>query len=227
MKPRIQIAGVTDQQEAQMLIEEGVDDLGFPLGPGVLKKDLSEIEAGKIFHSIRPPVYGVLITYLDNAKEVMRFCEQLGARKVQLHGEIATKEVAVLKRLAPEIYIIKSLVVREDNLACLEAKVAEFSPYVDAFITDTYDPLTGLMGATGKVHNWKVSEKLVTLSSRPIILAGGLNADNVAQAIMQVRPAGVDSHTGVEEKNGRKDRKKIKLFVERARSAFSSLPNYN
>lgn len=92
---------------------------------------------------------------------------------------------------------------------------------MDAFITDTYDPLTGASGATGKIHNWDVSRRIVEASQRPVILAGGLNPENVRDAILYVKPAGVDVHTGVEGPDGRKDEVLVKAFVSEAESAFA------
>jgi phosphoribosylanthranilate isomerase len=94
---------------------------------------------------------------------------------------------------------------------------------VDAFITDTFDPETGASGATGKTHDWEVSRKLVKMSARPVILAGGLNPANVRQAIYAVNPAGVDAHGGVEHPDGKKDRELVDTFVREATDAFASL----
>lgn len=107
-------------------------------------------------------------------------------------------------------------------MAALEKSVVELSPYVDAFITDTFDPDTGASGATGKTHDWEISRRLVELSPKPVILAGGLNPENVAEAIDFVNPAGVDSHTGVENESGRKDADKIRLFMKNSLRAFEN-----
>ena len=93
---------------------------------------------------------------------------------------------------------------------------------MDAFITDSFDPDTGAIGATGKVHDWQVSARLVDLSPRPVILAGGLNPDNVRNAIIQVRPAGVDVHTGIEGSDGRKRRDLVERFVAEAQAGFEA-----
>ena len=114
-------------------------------------------------------------------------------------------EIVRLKSFAPDLTVIKSLIVEDNNLAELESSVAAFSPHCDAFITDTYDPATGACGATGKTHDWDISRRLVDISPRPVMLAGGLNPENVRKAIAHVRPAGVDAHTGVEGPDGRKD----------------------
>lgn len=94
--------------------------------------------------------------------------------------------------------------------------------WVDAFLLDTFDPVTGASGATGKIHDWGISRRLVEISTRPVILAGGLTPLNVRQAILMVRPAGVDVHSGVENHNGNKNRQRVKKFVSEAREAFKS-----
>jgi phosphoribosylanthranilate isomerase len=94
---------------------------------------------------------------------------------------------------------------------------------VDAFITDTFDPVGGASGATGRTYDWQVCRRLVERSPRPVVLAGGLTADNVADAIREVGPAGVDGHTGVEDAAGRKCADKVRRFGDAARAAFAEL----
>jgi phosphoribosylanthranilate isomerase len=142
---------------------------------------------------------------------------------VQLHGDVTVLELGRLKSLAPGVTVIKSLVVNDYNLPELESSVFKLSPHVDAFVTDTYDPVSGACGATGKTHDWDISCRLVEISTKPIILAGGLNPENVRRAILQVKPAGVDSHTGVEGPDGRKDISLVRSFVKEATAAFSHL----
>jgi len=216
----IQIAGVIDAAEAQMLQQCGVRYLGFPLRLAVHGEDLTEQEAAAIIKKLTPPVFGVLITYLDKSTEIAAFCHALGARIVQLHGDIGRHELERLKTLDPNLTLIKSLVVGMRDDKELEATLHELSPFVDAFITDTFDPTTGASGATGKTHDWKVSRHLVELSDRPVILAGGLTPENVKRAILEVRPAGVDSHSGVEDRTGRKDREKVQKFLAEAKEGF-------
>ena len=216
----IQIAGVIDAAEAQMLRQCGVRYLGFPLRLPVHREDLTEEKAAAIIKSLAPPVFGVLITYLSGASEIAAFCHALGARIVQVHGDIDRDELKRLKTLDPNLTVIKSLVVGMRNDKALEAMLRELLPFVDAFITDTFDPKTGASGATGKTHDWRVSRRLVELADRPIILAGGLTPENVKSAILEVRPAGVDSHTGVEDSTGRKSREKVRKFLSEAYGAF-------
>jgi phosphoribosylanthranilate isomerase len=217
----IQIAGVIDAAEAAMLRQCGIRYLGFPLRLPVHREDLSEEKAAAIIKSLAPPVFGVLITYLSQASEIAAFCHALGARIVQLHGDIGRDELRRLKTLDPNLTVIKSLVIGMRDDKVLEAMIRELSPFVDAFITDTFDPKTGASGATGKTHDWRVSRRLVELANRPVILAGGLTPENVKSAILEVRPAGVDSHTSVEDSSGRKSCEKVQKFLSEAHAGFA------
>jgi phosphoribosylanthranilate isomerase len=219
----IQVAGIADEAEAALLQECGVHWLGFPLRLPVHREDLTEAAAATIIRRLRPPTQAVVITYLDEAGAIAEFCDALGARIVQLHGEIAAGELRRLRSLDPGLTIIKSLVVGLHPVAVLERMVRELSPVVDAFITDTFAPDTGAAGATGRTHDWAVSRRLVELSHLPVVLAGGLTPDNVRQAILEVRPAGVDVHTGVEDAGGRKSRAKVRAFVAEARAGFRAV----
>ena len=219
----IQIAGVIDAVEARLLLDCGVRYLGFPLRLPVNCPDLTDLEAAAIIRGLPEGAHGVLITYLDRASDIVALCAELGARIVQVHGAIAAAELARLKTLDPGLSVIKSLVVGLREPAALEAEAERLAPWVDAFITDTFDPATGATGATGRTHDWSVSRRLVECQPRPVVLAGGLTPENVAEAIRQVRPAGVDSHTGVEGADGRKSRDKVMRFVAAARAAFAAL----
>jgi phosphoribosylanthranilate isomerase len=219
-KDYIQIAGVIDEGEARMLVECGVKFIGFPLRLSSNKEDLSENMTANIIRNLPTAVNGVLITYLRDAADISVLCRFVGTNIVQVHGEIDESQLSKLRRIAPNLLIIKSLIVRKNNILELEGKMKSFSPYVDAFLTDTYDPITGAYGATGKTHNWDISRKLVEISPKPLILAGGLKPDNVHGAILGVRPSGVDVHTGVELKDGRKSLELVKAFISEAKKAF-------
>ncbi len=226
MKGLIQIAGVIDKEEATMLINAGVDYLGFPFRLPVHKEDLTEDEAVEVIKIISQPHKAVLITYLDIADEIIKLCTKLNVNIVQLHGKISKEELKKTKLLQPNLEIIKSLVVAESNYHELERTVDTLSPFVDAFITDTFDPTTGAEGATGKTHDWSISRKLVEISPRPVIIAGGLNHTNVKRAILEIRPAGVDVHTGVESKDGRKNYDLVKKFVEESKEGFAQINSW-
>ena len=216
----IQVAGVRDWAEAEMLLREGVRCFGFPLRLAVHKEDLTEAAAAAVIRRLPRDADSVLITYLDAAKDVVEFSDFLGVNAVQLHGDIAVAEFARLRQMRPGLALIKSLVVRAGNLPELRKAAEEFGPWADAFITDTFDPATGACGATGRTHDWSVSRELVRSSQRPVILAGGLTPENVAEAIAAVRPAGVDTHTGVEDATGAKDPILVRQFVKQAQAGF-------
>ena len=219
--PFIQIAGVIDQAEADMLVECGVPFLGFPLRLPVNTEDLTEAEAAAIIRALPEGTHAILITYQNRADEIIEFCDQLGTSYIQLHGDISLAELTKLKTARPDFYIIKSLVVGQHTSDQLKEMIAELADFVDAFITDTFDPKTGASGATGKTHDWNISRELVELSPKPVILAGGLNADNVRTAIDAVRPAGIDTHTGLENADGRKNRALVERFMSEAREALN------
>ena len=103
-----------------------------------------------------------------------------------------------------------------------------YDPYADFFLLDTKlldeeDPVPGYLGITGKVHDWTVSRAIVVACKTPVILAGGLNPDNVAEGIRQVRPWGVDANTQLNLERGKKDLPKCRAFIENARAAAAQL----
>ena len=216
----IQIAGVIDNKEAQMLQNCGVKYFGFPLRLPVNKEDLSEEDAGEIVRNFSPRTESILITYLDKAEEILELAKKIGSNIVQLHGHISDSELIKLRELKPELNIIQSLIIGKHSEEELMNRINMISERVNAFITDSYNPQTGATGATGIVHNWQISKALVEASIKPVILAGGLTPENVYDAILTVRPACVDSHTGVEDKNGRKSKQKVTKFVKEALKAF-------
>lgn len=227
LKNIIQVAGIIDQKEADMIISYGVDYLGFPLRLPVNKEDLSENAAAEIIRKIPPPHSGVIISYSKTAEEATKLCKKLNCKIIQLHGPIVLDELKKIKLIEPDLMIIKSLVITGNNEDELEYLIKEIESFVDAFITDTYDPKTKASGATGKTHNWDTSKNLVNLSSKPVILAGGLNSENVYEGIIKVQPAGVDVHTGIENSTGRKDSLLLQKFIAEAKKAFGEIDNGN
>lgn len=223
MQNLIQVAGIIDQAEADMIVEEGADWLGFALRLPAKNEDLSEADAAAIIKAIQPRNKGVIITYLTDADEIRSFCADMGVDAIQLHGDITPAELRRLRTIAPDLFLLKSLVVKADNIGELTRTVDGAAEFVDMFITDTFNPATGAKGATGLVHDWDISAELVRISPRPLMLAGGLNPQNVAEAIEKVRPAAVDAHTGLEDASGRKDRLKVRTFVTEARKAFDRI----
>jgi phosphoribosylanthranilate isomerase len=221
----VQIAGVKDLAEAQLLENLGVDFIGFPLRLGYHKPDTSEDMARTISLGMKAPRRAVLITYESSPRELSDFCRFLGVSIVQLHGDVSSEAVQQLRRERPDLRIIKSLIVRPEfgrDAQPLLAMASRYEPWVDAFITDTFDPRTTACGATGLTHDWEISRVLARHLAKPLILAGGLNPVNVYEAIRQVGPAAVDSHTGVEGPGGRKSSELVTRFLSEARRAFNA-----
>lgn len=219
----IQVAGVADALEAEVLLSSGTDLLGFPLRLDVHEEDAGESEVGWIIEKLRIRRRSTVITYLHTAADVLDLCDTVGAGNVQLHGEICIDQLALVRSARPRLSIIKSLIVKAGSGDDLTGLMQSCEPFVDAFILDSFDQDTGATGATGKVHDWSLSSELVRHARRPVLLAGGLTPENVGDAIRRVQPAGVDVHTGVEGADGRKDRNRVRRFVELARAAFSAL----
>lgn len=220
MKNIIQIAGIKSHEEAQMIAKSGATHLGFPFGLDFHAEDTPIDEASLIIRELPPDLHPVLITYFDTAVLIKQTMDKLGCRIVQLHGRVETTEIEKLRKLLPGIEIWKSLVIHPENPERIFLEMQQFDVYVDAFITDTFDGDTGASGATGKTHDWEISQKIIHLSQTPVIVAGGLNPKNVANAIAATNPAGVDVHTGVEDQDGNKDPDLVWAFVQNARRAF-------
>lgn len=218
----IQIAGVHDLEEARLLEDSGVRFIGFPLVLDFHQEDCSAEEARQIISNLKPETQAILITYENRPRQLAELLTFLGTPWVQLHGNMDLTGLMFLRELVPECRVIKSLIVGLNQEPLLDDARA-FDPWVDYFLTDTYDPGTGARGATGKTHDWDISYDLSRQLNSPLILAGGLTPQNVKEAIEQVQPDGVDSHTGVEGVDGRKDPEKVSAFLDHANQAFAGL----
>lgn len=223
MDPVIQVAGIHDIEEAKLAIESGANWLGIPLRLPSGKDDISEEDTKHLIEQLGSQAKFVLITYSSSTEELTSLVKELNFDAVQLHGDISVEEVQALRDMNPSIQILKSLVVKQDNHSQLLSTVREMEDVVDMFLTDIYNPDTGAKGATGLQHDLTVSKKIVESTRKPVIIAGGLNPTNVAEAIAFVRPAGVDAHTGLEGKDGRKDRHLVEKFSEESRRQFKEL----
>lgn len=217
MSVRIQIAGVSSLEEALAAADAGVDALGFTVRlPTGVHDDLTEAKARGIVAALPPFVASVAITYVDTPREAVELCRYLGVTTLQLHGPFPTQEIPVLRVGLPHLKIIRAVHVTGPEAV---AQARALARQVDALILDTYDPATGRHGATGKTHDWTISRQIVDGVPVPVILAGGLTPDNVADAIAAVRPWGVDVHTGIERPDGSRDLDHIRAFVRNARAA--------
>ena len=210
-----------DHEDAEVLLEAGVDWLGFPLELPDGRQDLERAEAGRLIRDLNLEDRAVLITYAGDADHLARLCADLGLSRVQLHGSITPDALSELRR-REGLTIIKSVVVNALDPRELMAEVDALQA-CDALITDTFDPRTGRRGATGLTHDWQLDRALVLRSAKPVIMAGGLTPRNVRAAILAARPAGVDAHTGVEAADGRKDPRLVREYVSEAKRAFREI----
>jgi phosphoribosylanthranilate isomerase len=213
------VAGVSTLEEARFCAAVGVDALGFTLGlPHGIHDGLTEDKAASIIRELPDFVTPVLITYVDLAVEAARMTQSICAAAVQFHGGIREDELRRFRQLCPSVRTIGCITVSGESAVEVVAQFRE--PLWDAIILDSLDLRTGRRGATGLTHDWSISERIVQASPLPVILAGGLNPDNVAEAIRSVCPHGVDAHTGLERSDGSRDFAKIEAFAKAALEAF-------
>jgi phosphoribosylanthranilate isomerase len=178
--------------------------------------ELTEAKARGIVAALPPFVASVAITYVETPREAVELCRYLGVTALQLHGPFPTHEIPVIRVGLPHLKIIRAVHVTGPEAV---AQARALARQVDALILDTYDPTTGRHGATGKTHDWEISRAIVDEVPVPVILAGGLTPDNVADAVTRVRPWGVDVHTGVENPDGTRNLDLIRAFARNARAA--------
>lgn len=214
---RIQVAGVSSLEEALFLERLGVDALGFTVRlPEGVHDGLTEAKARSIIQALPPFVTSVAITYVSDARSALELARYLGVTALQLHGDFPASELEMVRVAAPHLKMIRAVsVVGPEALAVARS----WERRVDALILDTYDPVTGRRGATGKTHDWTLSAEIVRNVRVPVILAGGLTARNVGDAIRAVNPWAVDTHTGVEDAQGHRDFAAMEAFVEAVRRA--------
>ncbi len=204
-----------------MLLRAGADWLGFPLRLEHHDEDLPDGEVSSVIAALGIGERAVLITYLERAPEIADQAARTGCRRVQLHGDIAAADVRRLRECAEGLFLIKALVVRPGNLGALLKDAREFGPWVDAFITDSWDPQTGARGATGRTHDWEASRRIVEEAPRPVILAGGGAPRPRGWARPPGPPAGGGAPPGGGGPPRRKDPALVGAFVGEARRAFA------
>ncbi|GAB4337535.1 MAG: hypothetical protein Kow0010_25700 [Dehalococcoidia bacterium] len=212
---RIQIAGISSLEDALAVERAGADAIGFTVGlPRGPHNGLDEWRARDIIRALPPFIVPTLITYNDLAVEVIALCRTMGVNTVQLHGGAEPSQIERMRESVPGLKVILPVhITGPEAIDC----AAEVESLCDAIILDTRDPKSGRTGATGLTHDWSVSAEIVRRCSRPVILAGGLTPENVAEAIEAVRPWAVDVHTGVERPDGTTDHDRVRAFVKAAR----------
>ncbi len=184
--PRIQVAGVSSLVEALFCKKAGADAVGFTLGlPDGPHDGLTTEKAATIIGALPPRLLSVVITYLGSAKAACELAMLTQPAAMQFHGGMSDKEVVLFRSICPGVRIIGRVTVLGKE--SLEEAASFRPPLWDVIILDSFDPCTGRKGATGLTHDWSISAKIVKIASVPVILAGGLNPGNVAEAIHEVR----------------------------------------
>ena len=167
-------------------------------------------ETGKRIAAAMPgEIRIVLVTHLLDIRRIASLATHAGASAIQVHNDLTVGEIRELRKLVPDKELIKTVHVAGDDAV---RKALAYSSYVDMLLLDsrTEDRL----GGTGQTHDWNVSRRIVQAVDIPVLLAGGLNPENVEAAINRVKPAGIDANSGLEHKDGSKDFDKIRVFVK-------------
>ncbi len=212
----VKICGIRRHEDALIAAELGADAIGLLVGQRHNSPDfISAAVARDISRALPPSVEAVLVTHIEEIDELERLLEQSGITTVQLHSEIAPNSVERLRGRLPYVKIFKSVsIISADSVAYPEA----FEKLVDGFVLDSINVATGQLGGTGKTHDWSVSRQIVMRYLEiPIILAGGLNSENVRSAIEYVHPFGVDVNSGTKAPDGFKDARKMEEFIVQAK----------
>lgn len=217
----IQIYAFTDPDQARMAAGCGVHHIGFVAGRYDLVPGELTFREAKLIRSILPEgVKASALTMATDVDEILRMADAVQPDIVHISSDVEdvdeTKMAALKKRLSPDIQLMKALPVGgEESLALAK----RFSPFSDIFLLDTKISHMPGVGATGHVHDWSISRQIVEGFDVPVILAGGLHAGNVLEAIEQVMPWGVDSntHTNIQGDPVAKDMDRIAAFVAAVR----------
>lgn len=223
---RIKICGLTNLEDALHAAACGADALGLNFYPRS-SRFLEVSQAAEIAAAVRSPFPAVeLVGVGVNAalEEVQRISAAVPLNAWQLHGDEPPEFLNELARQSPQLRLIRAFrcrnadLVQESNYlrAC-----QELGRLPEAVLLDAYDP--SAYGGTGKVVDWNaVREQREQLFNLPLILAGGLTAENVAAAIQASLADAVDVASGVEASPGKKDPAKVKEFTAQAKRAFQN-----
>lgn len=199
---KVKICGLKEEEHVLAAVEAGAAWIGFMFAPS--KRQISINRAKELAKLVPPEVKTVGVFVNPTRQEVQDAVESVGLDYIQYHG---SEEPAFIKHLG--FPSIKAISIRSyedvENATCYD---------VDYYLFDA--PGTDYAGGSGHVFDWSLLDQLSIPRNR-VLLAGGLNSDNVVRAITQVAPFGVDVSSGV-EKRGEKDSKLIKQFIEVAAS---------
>ncbi len=212
LKPRIKICCINSVDEAKTAISFGASAIGLvakmPSGPGPISDDLIR----QIALSVPPPVATFLLTCETSVMEIIKHHYRTNTNTIQIVDSLSDGDYSQLKAGLPGVKIVQVIHVIDENSV---AEAVEISGMVDAILLDSGNPKLKVreLGGTGRVHNWKLSRQIREQSLCPVFLAGGLNPENVKQAIDEVQPFAVDVCSGIRT-NGNLDKYKLEKFFK-------------
>ena len=208
--PRVKICCMGSIAEAWMAIRHGASAVGLvsamPSGPGVIAESLIAEIAAKL-----PPAIGsFLLTCQTDPEKIIEQQKRLRVNTIQICDRLDTASYAVLRAALPGIALVQVIHVTGPESVTEAIAVA---PFVDAILLDSGNQALPVkeLGGTGRTHDWNLSLQIREAIDVPLFLAGGLKAENVAEAIRQVQPFGVDVCSGVRT-DGKLDEDKLRRF---------------
>lgn len=193
-----------------MAIGHGASALGLvghmPSGPGVIGDKLIY----QISKTVPPPISTFLLTSETKPQDIIAHYKRVYTTTIQIVDELEKREYELLRKELPNVKLVQVIHVIDHNSI---NEAIEISNYVDAILLDSGNPNLSVkeLGGTGRTHNWELSREIRKSISAPLFLAGGLNKDNVRQAIETVQPFGLDLCSSVRT-NGKLDSQKLKEF---------------
>jgi len=203
---RVKICGIKRREDALFAAMAGADAIGFIFYKG--SKRYIEPEEAQIIAEALPPFVSKIGVFVDEeAETVAKIGEIVGLTHYQLHGA----EPPEYCRDFPKERVIKAFRVRDFSAL---SQMEKYREVCCAFLLDAYKK--GVPGGTGEVFDWEIAKAAKGLGL-PIILSGGLRVENVAEAVREVKPYGVDVSSGVEILPGVKDREKMREFIRLAK----------
>jgi phosphoribosylanthranilate isomerase len=220
----VQIYTTQTPEEGLALVQLGVDHIGITPAAKGLPGEVSEEQGRRIFEVIGNRAVKVALTVEQDLEGIASMVRVVKPDILHLCGNpdsmVSPAGAAELKRLLPGLKIMQAVPVVDRGALQI---AADYQDVADYLILDSFSSTIGGVGAAGFTHDWSISREIVAASCLPVILAGGLSPENVADAIRAVRPWGVDSLTRtnrVLETGGFcKDLERVRLFVENAREA--------
>jgi len=210
----VKICGITRQDQAEAIAALGVSALGFIAVPNT-PRYLPLSEMARWVGSLPGPVEKVGVFLDQDPRAIAAWVETVGLTAVQLHGQESPQDCQQLGEWLPGIRRIKALRIRQPA----DLEVANlYRDCVEMLLLDAYHPQQA--GGTGRTLNWPELARLSRERALPLpwLLAGGLNPDNVLQALSHLQPSGIDLSSGVERRPGDKDIDKVRHLLQQLRS---------